>query len=195
MKPIVIYRSQTGHTERYAQWIAEELGCEAVSYKNRGTVDLAMFDPVIFGSWFHAASIPGAKWLKQQIAAYPDKRFVLFATGASPMPEQGGSTEEIEEAVRRTFPAEAYAALPWFYLRGGFSMEKLGAVDRTLMKMFFSRTEKLAESDPKAAEMDAAMKAGFDSTDRALLEPLLSYVRGLDGEDSGGVGRTDGSRG
>lgn len=177
MKPVVVYHSQTGHTERYARWIAEELGCDAIPFGKRNAVSLDEYDTVIFGSWFHAASIPGSKWLKQQMAAHPGKRYVLFATGASPMPEQGGSAEEIEEAVRRTFPSSEYVDLPWFYLRGGFSMEKLGAVDRTLMKMFFKRTAKLAETDPKAAEADEAMRAGFDGTDRAHLEPLLAYVR------------------
>ncbi|WP_139653462.1 flavodoxin family protein [Raoultibacter phocaeensis] len=179
MKPVVVYCSQTGHTERYARWLAEELGCEAIPLSNRNTVRIDDFDTVIFGSWFHAASIPGSKWLKQQIAAHPDKRFVLFATGASPMPEQGGSAEEIEEAFRRTFPSSEYPDLPWFYLRGGFSMEKLGAVDRTLMKLFFKRTSKLAETDPKAAEADADMRAGFDGTDRTYLEPLLTHIRNL----------------
>ncbi|MEQ3362795.1 flavodoxin family protein [Raoultibacter massiliensis] len=178
MKPVVIYCSQTGHTERYARWIAEDIGCDAIAYKNRNAVDLADFDTVIFGSWFHAASIPGAKWLKRQIAAHPEKRFVLFATGASPMPEQGGSSVEIEEAVRRTFPEAEYPDLPWFYMRGGFSMDKLGALDRTMMKVFFSRTEKLAGSDPGIAVMDREMKAGFDGTERAFIAPLLDCVRG-----------------
>lgn len=176
MKPVVIYHSQTGHTERYARWIAEELGCEAVSYQDRKAVDLTQFDTVLFGSWFHAASIPGSKWLKEQMAAHPDTSFVLFATGASPMPEQGGSASEIEQAVRQTFPAEEFPSLPWFYLRGGFSMESLGAIDRILMRMFFSRNEKLAETDPGAAEMNRQMKAGFDGTSRTHLAALFAYL-------------------
>lgn len=184
MNPVVVYCSQTGHTKRYAHWIADELGCEAVAYSDRSSLDLTHVDTVIFGSWFHAASIPGSKWLKQQMAAHPGKRFVLFATGASPMPEQGGSAEEIEEAVRRTFPESEFPTLPWFYLRGGFAMDKLGAVDRTMMKLFFKRTGKLAESDPKAAEMDRAMREGFDGTDRTLLEPLIACVRSLEAQQT-----------
>ena len=29
MKSIVVYTSKTGFTKKYAQWIAEDLGCEA----------------------------------------------------------------------------------------------------------------------------------------------------------------------
>ena len=33
MKKIVVYQSGTGFTAKYANWIAEELGCEAKEYK------------------------------------------------------------------------------------------------------------------------------------------------------------------
>ena len=28
MKTVVVYRSKTGYTRKYAEWIAEELGCD-----------------------------------------------------------------------------------------------------------------------------------------------------------------------
>ena len=41
MNAIVIYRSKTGFTKRYAQWLAEDLGCEAAAYENRDKVELS----------------------------------------------------------------------------------------------------------------------------------------------------------
>ncbi|MEG0322754.1 MAG: flavodoxin domain-containing protein, partial [Raoultibacter sp.] len=158
MKAVVIYNSQTGFTKRYAEWIAEELACEAVPYDKRNTLAIGDFDTVIFGSWYHAAMMPGSKWIKKQMAAHPAIRFIVFGTGASPMPSESGSETEIEEAFRHTFPTETYPHLPHFYMRGGFSMEKLGTADRLLMKMFFSQAEKAAATDPAKAEMNAVMK-------------------------------------
>ena len=34
MKSIVIYNSQTGFTKKYAEWISEATGCEAVEFKH-----------------------------------------------------------------------------------------------------------------------------------------------------------------
>lgn len=42
MKKIVVYQSGTGFTAKYADWIAEELGCEAKEYKYVKADELAI---------------------------------------------------------------------------------------------------------------------------------------------------------
>jgi hypothetical protein len=62
---------------------------------------------------------------------------IVLATGASPMPGTGFTTEEeTEEAFRRSFPIDEYPNLPHFYCHGGFDFEKLGTPDRIAMRMF-----------------------------------------------------------
>lgn len=41
MNTVVVYCSQTGFTEKYAKWLAEDLSCEAVRYSERGLIDLS----------------------------------------------------------------------------------------------------------------------------------------------------------
>ena len=102
MKAAIVYCSQTGHTEKYARWLADRLGCEATPFAKRASVDLDAIDVLVFCSWFHAASIKGSKWLKREMAARPGLDVVLLATGATPMPGTGWSNEEeIERAFRR----------------------------------------------------------------------------------------------
>ncbi len=38
-KTAVIYKSKTGFTRKYAQWIAEETGCDLFPYEQREKVD------------------------------------------------------------------------------------------------------------------------------------------------------------
>ena len=57
MKTLVIYNSQTGFTEKYAKWIAEDLEAKCVSVKEAKNEKLVDYDRVIFGSWFCAESI------------------------------------------------------------------------------------------------------------------------------------------
>ena len=38
---VVIYKSKTGFTEKYASWIAEELNCEKYPLENVSMVDLS----------------------------------------------------------------------------------------------------------------------------------------------------------
>lgn len=173
MRPVVVYASQTGFTRRYAEWIAEELGCEAVPVKQAEKMDLGPYDTVVFGGWFHAASLVGKKWLGNALAAYPDKRFIAFAVGATP-PEWD---DMVSQAMEREFPSPQYDAVDRFYLRGGFCYERLSLPNKLAMKAFFKMQAKLAETDERAAEMLEGMRGGFDCTDRASLAPLLACVR------------------
>ncbi len=175
----LVYCSQTGFTKKYADWLAEDLGCEAVPYVDRGRIDLGEIDLLVFCSWFHAASIKGSKWLKKAMGEYPNLRVVVLATGATPMPCEMWPASEVEEAFGRTFPKDEYPDLPHFYCQGGFDFERLGTLDKIAMRMFFKMNAKAAETDPKAAEMLRVMGDGFDGTRREYLEPALACIRKL----------------
>lgn len=180
MKTAIVYCSQTGYTQKYAQWLAEELGCEAVPYAKRGLLGLDDVDALVFCSWFHAASIKGARWLKHIMGKRPHLGVVVLATGASPMPGDGWTTEEeIEGAFERTFSKDAYPNLPCFYCQGGFDYTRLGTFDKLAMRVFFKMNEKNA-GDPKTNEMLVTMRGGFDGTRRAYLAPVLEHLRSLE---------------
>ena len=51
MKILVTYKSKTGFTKKYAEWIAEELGCEAKDIKTITPKNVAEYDLVIHGGW------------------------------------------------------------------------------------------------------------------------------------------------
>ncbi|MBC5582599.1 hypothetical protein H8S61_00070 [Eggerthella sp. NSJ-70] len=188
MSTVVAYSSQTGFTKRYAEWIAEELGCEAVSLDDEARFDAGAFDTVVFGGWFHAASLVGGKWLKRQRAAHPETKFVAFAVGATP----AAWTDMVDEGMACAFPSPEFEGMPRFYLRGGFAYERLSMPNKLAMKMFFKMQAKAAESDPRAAEMLEGMRGdGFDGTDRAAIAPVVACAREL-GAGFRGAGRFEG---
>lgn len=47
MKSIVIYNSQTGFTKKYAEWISEATGCEAVEFKTASKMNLFEYDAIV----------------------------------------------------------------------------------------------------------------------------------------------------
>ncbi|WP_080798080.1 flavodoxin domain-containing protein [Arabiibacter massiliensis] len=170
-KAVVVYASQTGFTKRYAKWIAEELGCEAVPVER---ADAGKHDVVVFGGWFHAGGLVGKKWLARARAEHPETRFVAFAVGATP-PEWA---DMVDEAMARELPSPEFDGVERFYLRGGFAYERLSLPNKLAMKLFFKMQEKQAADDPRAAEMLSGMRGGFDATDRAAIEPVVAAARG-----------------
>ena len=85
---LVTYRSVTGFTQQYAQWIAEALGGACRPLADLSKDDMAAYGTVIFGGRFHAGSVDGLKQAKALAAACQVPRFLVFATGATPAAAQ-----------------------------------------------------------------------------------------------------------
>ena len=66
---IVIYKSKTGFTERFAKWIGEELSCDVIPYARRSAINFDAYDTVIYGGGIYAGSIGGLKWFKEKLPA------------------------------------------------------------------------------------------------------------------------------
>lgn len=183
---VVVYCSQTGFTERYARWLADELGTEAVPLDRCAPGLLAAADQVVFLSWFHAGSIKHAKWLRAQMAACPGKGFTCVGVGAFPSPEELGrqAEEEVEATFERAFPRERFPGLARFYCRGGFDFDRLCLADKVMMRAFFRMNAKKAAEDEQVAQAMAQLREGFDATDRAQLGPVIAHLGG--GERSQG---------
>ena len=176
MSALVAYCSQTGSAKRYACWIAEDLGCRAITLDRLGAAG-PTHDLVVFCSWFHAASIKGAKQFRAYMDAHPEQRFAVVAVGATPMPCEDWPASEHEEAFRRSFPADTYPDLPWCYCQGGFHFEHLGALDKIAMRVYFRMLGKsAANGSTRDAEALAGMRKGFDGCDRSYLEPLKQQL-------------------
>ena len=62
MKSIVIFSSKTGNTEKYAKWIAEELGTKAVPANKVKVKDLKDHDTIIYGAGIYAERINGINY-------------------------------------------------------------------------------------------------------------------------------------
>ena len=94
MKAVVIYKSKTGFTKKYAEWIAEDLLADIFDVSKVTINMLTEYDTIIYGGSLHAVGINGVKLITQNIDKLKDKKIVVFATGASP------SREDVINEVR-----------------------------------------------------------------------------------------------
>jgi menaquinone-dependent protoporphyrinogen IX oxidase len=172
MKSLVVYKSISGFTQRYAQWIAEELASDCISIDEIGKAHLADYDLVIFGGSMHAVGINGFKRFKSYIPRIGFKKIVLFAVGASPA--KAGIEEEIRLA---NLKEEEERQLPLFYLRGGFDYSKLDLPNKFLMLLLKLKMKLSKEKTADERGMLAAYDRPLDATRREKLEPLLDYVK------------------
>ncbi|MDE7262766.1 MAG: flavodoxin domain-containing protein [Oscillospiraceae bacterium] len=106
---IIIYHSKTGFSQRYAQWLAEALDCQAVPYRDRKSVNMSRYDTIILLGGLYAGNMSGLGWLKKQ--PLTGKRAAAVAVGCSPM-EWPGQAESMEKLFGGT-PVQG------FYCQGG----------------------------------------------------------------------------
>ena len=85
MNAIVLYKSKYGSTKAYAEWIAEDLGCECRPAKGIKVDDLANYDTIIYGGGLYAENIAGASLITKNIEKLKDKKLIIFTTGITPL--------------------------------------------------------------------------------------------------------------
>jgi menaquinone-dependent protoporphyrinogen IX oxidase len=99
LRTVVIYRSTSGFTKRYAEWIAEELKADLFEARKIDGSKLANYNLIVFGGSLHAVGISGIKIIKENRTQLADKKVIVFAVGASPPKEN--IPEEIATKIFR----------------------------------------------------------------------------------------------
>ena len=169
MKIIVVYKSKYGYTKKYAQWLAESLGCDIK--ENASLAEVAGYDTIIYGGGIYAGRINGVKLITKNLGKLAGKKLALFAVGANV-----GRPDEIKAFWEKALDRTVREQVPHFYLRGGFDYGRLGSVDRfmmDMMKKMLLKKETLTEDEKGLL---AVYETPADFTDRENLEKILEFV-------------------
>ena len=102
MKALIIYKSKTGFTKWYEEFIAKEVDGNLVDFKEVTAEIMSGYDVVVYGGGLYAGMINGYKKAKEMFEKSSANRFILFATGGTP----NESTKEIEEVWKNNLSAE-----------------------------------------------------------------------------------------
>ena len=165
-KTIIIYRSKTGFSQRYAQWMAEELGCRAVPFQDRGAVRLGEYDTIILAGGLYAGQMAGLKWLAKRLPDLAGKRIAALAVGCAPM-----DTPDLGESMDKLFCP--LPQLRGFYCQGGLDYARMGAVDRAMMAALRAALRRRKD----AQAMLEGISHSFDGARRENLSEILDWAR------------------
>jgi menaquinone-dependent protoporphyrinogen IX oxidase len=175
LKSIVVYKSLSGFTEKYAVWIAEELEADLGDVRDVSLDRLLKCDVIVFGGSLHAVGINGVDFIKNNLSKLSHKKIVVFAVGASPP-----RADILEEVKNKNFSAEEQKNIRFFYLRGGFDYSKLDFTNKLLMNLLKVRLALKRNKTSDEKEMQAAYSNPVDFTKKEKIKPLVEYVCSLE---------------
>ena len=195
-RTIVLYTSKYGAAETYARWIAEALGCQAVSLDKFSKKELQGYDTVIYGGGVQAGGVRGleqfTKWIKgdlklRQMAKRGtiseaeaagsgafDRQYYIFAVGISL------DSEENRLQLRDiNFDKDWLRELPCFFLPGAFDPAKLTGVDKAIIKVATKMFQDKPEAQAAAEDMQVLryFETGCDLIDRTRTTALIEAVK------------------
>lgn len=175
MKTVVIYKSKTGFTQKYAEWIAEDLSADLFEVSKVNSSTLTKYDTIIYGGSLSATGIIGVKFLKKNIVKLMDKRVIVYACGASPPNE-----DVLNEVMTHNFTSDQQKHIKVFYVRGGFNYNKLPPFDKVLMTLFkwkiiLKKSIKKKLNSDEIGMLEAYNKP-VDFTERSNIEQIVTYI-------------------
>lgn len=175
MKTLVIYTSQTGFTEKYAEWIAEQMSAdllELTQAKKKKNDFFENYDAIVFGGWIMAGRTVKVNWFLGKAESWKDKKLAVFCVGGSPE-----GSPDVDLMLSSMLTDEQRKYIRAFYCQGGFNYEKMNGPSKLAMKMFVSalRNKKDKTEDEKVmAEMIAK---SYDISDIKYTEPVINYLK------------------
>ena len=170
----LVYKSKSGFTKRYAQWISQETGCELIPLKTCSAASVSGCDVFIYGSRMHAGRLDGLDKARKLFAASGAGQLLVFATGGMP----NSAVDTIAEMWENNLSADERKAIPHFYMQAGICYEKLGLFDKAMMKMAASMMAKQQDNSPMRQQIAQAVKGSYDISDRKFIVPLVEMLKG-----------------
>lgn len=172
MKTIVIYKSKTGFTKKYAEWIAAALGCEAKTMDQFNKYMLNDVDQVIYGGGIMAGNINGLKKMKKYCAE-KKKKLIVFATGATP-----AEAVEIVERIRDTnLTKEEQNEIPFYYYGAGINYEKMSGFPKFMLHMMSKQLSKKKNPTEEEKGMAEILAHSCDFTNQKSIEALVERFK------------------
>ena len=170
-KILVVYKSKTGYTKKYSEWLSQELSCDIKENNMLALKDLAPYNTIICGGALYALGINGLSLIKNNFDGLKDKKLILFAVGATPPREK-----DLQKVWENNLTEEQRAVIHTFYCRGGFDYSKLSTGNKLLMNMMKKKLKSMKNPNEDALGMLEAFDKPVDFTDKQNIIPILELI-------------------
>lgn len=174
MNAVVIYGSCYGSTQAYAEYIAQELSCPAVSAKEATRADVEGRGLIVFGGGAYAGSIAGAKRAAKLEKYFGQAKLLCFTCGLAD-PAKAKTQDEARALLNKAFPL--HAGMPVFCLRGDMDYARLSAGHRAMMAMLIAFLKRKKERSEEDEQLLATYGQKVEFLDLSTAQPLIEAAK------------------
>ena len=174
MSTIVVYRSKYGSTKKYAEWIADELECEMIEFKDAKIEELVKYDTIIYGGGLYAEVINGVYLLTKNFDKLKDKKIVVYSTGITPLKYREYYDKLV---IEKNFKPEMLEKIKVFNFMGKMILDELSLPHKTALKalkVIMQNKENPSEMEKLLVEL---CDANGDFSDKEAIGDLIKYVK------------------
>ncbi len=158
----IVYETNTGSSQKYAQMLSERTGFEAMSLSN-AVKEFAPDEEIIFIGWVMAGVIQG---LAKAREVFPNIKAIC------PVGLSKGEKNDFDLKEKNVITE------PMFTLQGNFHIDKLKGMYKMMMSMMLKMLKgKLKENpQPDSDKFISAIEGGVDCVSEENLEEILSWL-------------------
>lgn len=176
MKNIVIYKSKTGFSKKYADWIAEEINADIFKTNEVSLNTVMNYDNIICIGGLYVGGINGFSFIKNNFDKLKDKNIIVIAVGATTKKE-----EAIIEVKNKNLTKEMIDKIDFFLLRGGLDYKNMNLIDKFLMFLLVKsikskKSKKQEELNDEQIGMLATYGKTVDFTNKKYIEPIIKVI-------------------
>ena len=172
MKTLIVYKSKTGFTKKYAQFIATKVNATVLDVKKVSEIILSDYDVIIYGGGIHAGMIGGLNKARELFQQSNAKKKIVFVTGATP----NAANEVIEEIWKNNFSSDELENIPHFYMQSGLCYERMPFFDKALMKTLSVLMKHKKNKNNEEEGFAKAIQASYDISSNEYAMPLINYL-------------------
>lgn len=178
MKKVVVYDSQFGSTEYYANAIASGLECQAIHVDKIKEISFFNdYDIIILGGCLLSNEISGAELFQSWINNCPEKEWIIYTVGLA-NPEM----TDFDEIYAKNFSEDIHQDIPIFNFRGTITYKRIDLMSELAHQARLNKVSSVDNVDLTAYQVQMLKKyhTTADYRDLVAVQDLINYVKKLE---------------
>lgn len=169
---IIVYGSEYGSAQEYAQELAKQLKLKCIDYRHFDVKK--SYQTIIYIGSLYAGGVKGMASSLGKISSHQYQDLLLASVGLSD-PKNQKNTDKIKEHLKKQVPNLTIEDEQIFHLRGAIDYSKLTFIHRILMGMLYRKVRKTPESqlDAESRQLLETYNKTVNFIDLTTLDPII----------------------